>query len=279
VREEPTAEEHGVSKRDFSIARKGYDPAEVDRHLAESEEAFGDLEEYAARLKRELAEAKLEIARLKAAEQEAVDKAMRVVFEAKERILKQARLRANEIQDQARVAIDPDVANETIELPKSSPGIVEDALSQADIALSLPVEAAAPPTQATTDPEAALRQLREEADTIRSQLQDGMASAFDEMNRMQREAETRAAALLDEARAAAAKVLPVAGETIEVSLSSEADDAGPPHRNSRYSRNSARLPRIGDDAGESVLASMNVLRNKLREAEAEADTLQQPSVS
>lgn len=271
-------EDQGVSKREFSVARKGYDPAEVDRHLAESEEAFGDLEEYAARLKRELAEAKLEIARLESAEQEAVDRAMRAVFEAKERILKQARLRASEIQNQARVAADSDAGEETIEVPKSSPENVEAALHQADIALSLPVDSAASHTPAPEDSESALRQLRAEADTIRSQLQDGMASAFDQMDRMQREAEARAAALLAEARAAAARTHPVGEETIEVSLASDADDAELLHRNSRYSRNSARLPRIGENSGESVLASMNALRQKLREAEAQADTLQQPSV-
>ena len=47
VTEEAIAVEEGASQKEFSIVRKGYDPAEVQEHLAEYDVALRELEEYA----------------------------------------------------------------------------------------------------------------------------------------------------------------------------------------------------------------------------------------
>lgn len=272
---EPLTAEEGVSKKEFSIARKGYDPAEVDAHLTECDAAFRELEEYAVRLKHELGEAKAEIVRLRAAEQEAVDQAMRAVFDAKERILKQARLKASEIEKRAsgEPAVAVPQADGGSPAPQASPLI--------DTSSSEP----STPTSSASTPDEVLQSMVREADTIRTQLKRGLSTAFDQMDRMQRDAEQRAKALLDEARLAADQLrsggdegrphAPSGGKaTFEVLLDTTAEKENG-DRPSRYSKNSARLPRIGESEGESVLASMNELRNRFRETE-QTDEVEEP---
>lgn len=306
VSDQASVTEEGVSKKEFSIARKGYDPAEVDEHLAEIDVAFREFEEYAARLKQELAEAKAAIARLEAAEQDSVDKAMLAVFDAKERIMERARQKAKEIENEARIAAGmTPVADEpvagydddldelvgildraTLQLEDSEP--IDSMQPARPVGAPQPAEPAAANVGDGPDPAAVLSQMLAEADTIRSQLENGLTSAFDEIERMQRNAEQRAAALLDEARREAAELRSAGKEAdqthddakIEVMLPADGPDDGQSgERPSRYSRNSAKLPRIGEDSGESVLASMNQLRNKLREAEMVAQQVQEPSAS
>jgi cell division septum initiation protein DivIVA len=311
VPEESTAVVEGASKKEFSIARKGYDPAEVDEYLAEYDAAFRDLEDYAARLKQELAEVRLQVGRLEAAEKESVDRAMLVVFDAKERIIERAKERAQEIVNEACAAagiapvtdgsavadlIDDDldelagVASPVAQPLGSADTDKPSAIPVAAVATSDPEPTA---TKSSDSPEAAavLQQMLKEASTIRSQLEEGLTSAFSEIERMQRHAELRANAFLDDARAEAEEIRqagekrterdPGHGEAkIEVTLASEEQpDASQGERASRYSRNSAKLPRIGESAGESVLASMNQLRNKLREVEEVAQQVQEPSAS
>ena len=279
------------------MVRKGYDPVGVDAHLAEIDVAFRELEDYAARLKHELAEAKNEIKRLEAAEQESVDKAMLAVFDAKERVLERARQKARDIENEARIAAglaplleDESTDYDDAELDELAGVVKADTQQPAPIVVEQPVPVAAPaqpsvPGAGTAasgpDPTEVLRQMLHEADAIRSQLESGLSSAFDEIERMQRTAEQRAAAMLDEARREASALRTAgkdggdAASMINVTLAGE----GKEEKRSRYSKNSAKLPRIGEDAGESVLASMNQLRNKLREAEAVAQRVQEPSAS
>ncbi|MDJ0496544.1 MAG: DivIVA domain-containing protein [Acidimicrobiia bacterium] len=293
--EDTSAAAEGVPEKEFAITRKGYNPEEVDAHLAEIDVSFRELEEYAARLKQELADARNEIRRLEAAEQESVDKAMLAVFDAKERVLDRARQKAREIENEARIAAGMAPLDEE-EVPAHGDeefdelvGIVKrDTQRVAPIVVEQPAPAAAtpppepvPPAAAGPDPTEVLRQMLQEADAIRSQLENGLSSAFSEIERMQQNAEERAAAMLDEARREAAGLRSAgkdgseAESKIEVTLAAE----GNGEQRSRYSKNSAKLPRIGDNAGESVLASMNQLRNKLREAEAVAQQVQEPSAS
>lgn len=294
--EDTSAATEGVPEKEFTITRKGYDPEEVDAHLAEIDVSFRELEEYAARLKQELAESKKQIRRLEAAEQDAVDKAMLAVFDAKERVIGRAREKAREIENEARIAAGmpplgedetaDQVDDELDELvgiakpdsPQVAPIVVDQTAPAADAA---PPPQPVAPAATGPDPSEVLRQMLQEADTIRSQLETGLSSAFDEIERMQQNAEERAAAMLDEARREAAELRSAgkedgeAASKIEVTLAAE----GNGEQRSRYSKNSAKLPRIGDNAGESVLASMNQLRNKLREAEAVAQQVQEPSAS
>ena len=275
VPEDTSAATEGVPEKEFSITRKGYDPEEVDTHLAEIDVSFRELEEYAARLKQELAEARNQIRRLEAAEKDAVDKAMLAVFDAKERVIGRAREKAaNRVDDE----LDELVGIAKAGSPQIAPIVVE---QQTTAAAPAPPPEPKPAVAAGPDPTEVLRQMLQEADTIRSQLESGLSSAFDEIERMQQNAEERAAAMLDEARREAAELRSAgkddseAASKIEVTLAAE----GNGEQRSRYSKNSAKLPRIGDNAGESVLASMNQLRNKLREAEAVAQQVQEPSAS
>ena len=316
--DESTAVEEGALKKEFSIVRKGYDPAEVEEYLAEYDVALRELEEYAARLKHELAEARNEIGRLQQAEQESIDKAMLAVFDAKERIMRRAYEKAQEIEEEARIAAglppseDAGATNEEDSdlvvgvgsegvLFTSEPAVAaatvtpdEAAAIKAELAAALEEDPAttsvAPKSVAETPPETAseadadriLRQMLSEADTIKAQLEAGMSAAFEEMQRMQQDAEVRAAELLEEARREAIRLRSagadskLVGTTLEVTLPSSSDDD---EKRSRYSKTSAKLPRLGTEDGESVLASMNQLRNKLREAEAEQRRAEESTAS
>ncbi|MDJ0923649.1 MAG: hypothetical protein QNJ77_03725 [Acidimicrobiia bacterium] len=274
--------------KEFSIVRKGYAPDEVEERLAEYDVALRELEEYSARLKQELADARAEVRRLEEVEQEAVDRAMLAVFDSKKRILERARRKALKIENEARVAagmepldedeVDRDEADDDLLI-----GVVTSpapAITGASFEDPAPAPAPRDETDGPADdaePTDVLRQMLAEADAIRNQLEHGLTSAFEEIERMQRDAEARATALLDDARTEAAR-LEAAGDAagrgdggIHVTLSAEElDDQKERELRSRYSRNSAKLPRIGEPAGASVLASMNQLRNKLREAEKAA---------
>jgi DivIVA domain-containing protein len=293
VTDEPIAVADGVPQKEFSISRKGYNPAEVGEYLAEVDVAFRELEEYAARLKHELAEARAEISRLEASEQAAIDSAMLAVFDAKERVMERARLKAQEIVDEARAAtgIEPDDGGSsasTVARDVERDGLIE--VTGRDVEDLETATPSAPKTDEATSavpafsdglgPDEILRQMLREADTIRSQIEAGMATAFDQIDRMQRDAEDRATALLDEARSEASRLRSASkGGEAETATGDRSADEPESGRPSRYSRNSAKLPRIGNDAGVSVLASMNQLRIKLREAEDVARQVQDPPAS
>ncbi len=265
---EPGATENESAAKEFSIIRKGYDPVEVDTYLAEYDIALGELEDFASRLKRELHDAKLEIVRLKAAEHESVEKAMAAVFDAKERIIDRAMAKAEEIEGQARVnaGLPTEPSLEPVASPPATP--------------VQPVAAAATPDPIDPVPEVhpddVLRKMLEEAETIRGRLDDGLAAAFGHMEQLQHDAEIRAADMLSEARreaallrAAAAESLVPDSETI-IRVDLPDTDEPPPERKSRYSRNSAGLPRIGAEGESSVLESMNDLRDKFKKTEEAA---------
>ncbi len=270
--EERRARAQTGAENEFVIIRKGYDPAEVDKCLAEYDDAFRDLEEYAARLKHELSEARLEIARLQAAEKESIDKAMLAVFAAKDRIIQEAHERARMIEEKARSAAGGPVA---VPSPPEPPETFD---------VPTPVASAEPPLDGLlaeltevagdkpdeVDPNAVLQKMLQEAEEIRNRLDSGLAAAFDQMEQMQRDAEDRAESMLAAARLEASRLRTAAdsddGPIIEVTLP---DDLPP--RPSRYSRNSAQLPRIGSDDGASVLATMNSLRARMREEDEDPE--------
>jgi len=268
-------DEYGGSSPDavpkgFSITRKGYDPGEVDQALAEYEQAFRELEEYAARLTQELGEARLEVDRLRASEAQAVEKAMMAVFEAKDRIIKDAKERARLIEEEARL---------NAGLPPQEVPPVDPVASVIDVGAELVAElrAVEAETSGPSEPNEVLAQMLREADEIRNRLDDGLAAAFGEMERMQKDAEERARELLASARVEAARIRgnddPSRPE-IEVTISE-----GEPERPSRYSRQSAKLPRIaGDDEG-SVLAAMANLRARFREGDGDQSAAPTPDTT
>jgi hypothetical protein len=248
--------------RKFTTVRKGYDPAEVDKRIAEYEEALEDLEEYAAKLKRELNQAQREIDRLVAAEKDSIDRAMLAVFDAKERIVARAMDRAREIEEAARLAAGLAPTDES-----ESFKVVSDEQPVPTVAPSL--------DDGAVDPNTVMEKMLAEAEAIRNRLDSGLAAAFDQMEHMQRDAESRAAELIADARREAAQLRtasatrgPEVETAIAVNLSGEKPTE--PDRPSRYSRNTARLPRLGAEAGPSIMATMNGLRTKMREREEAA---------
>ena len=261
--EEHRAPEGSGGKKEFSIVRKGYDPAEVEQFLAEYDQAFRDLEEHAARLKHELTEARRQISRLETAEQESIDNAMLAVFDAKDRIIQGAMEKARQIEEQARSTAGLPPPEPEPPQPEAQDPIGRELLAE----LSEVVDEG--DGGGSIEPNDVLEKMLEEAETIRARLDSGLAAAFDQMEQMQRDAETRAEDLLAAARLEAAR-LRAAGKTqtepsIEVTLTEEGE------RPSRYSRNSAGLPRIGVEDGSSVLAKMNSLRARLREEDNDSE--------
>lgn len=238
---------------EFTLVRKGYEPAEVDKRLAEYEGAVQELEEYTKRLQHELKAARREIARLAATEQESIERGMAAVLNAKERIMEQAMARARQIEDEARSAVGQSPSSEEAGPPAEDPAA---ALEKLIVGMDAP------------DPNAVLEKMLEEAEAIRNRLDDGLAAAFDEMEQMRRDAELRAADLIAEARHEAAQLRAAAAtQGPEVETAIAVNLTGAEERPSRYSRNSASLPRIGEDSGASILATMNDLRTKMREDE------------
>jgi hypothetical protein len=227
-------------------------------------------------LKRELHEARLEIARLHAAEQDSIDSAMLAVFDAKDRIIQGAMERARQIEEQAHaragIVADPgpivhqeSATTDATATPEPTGDPVAD-----EPPADLPDTVGEPPS-VIVQPTDILHKMLKEAESIRNRLDDGLASAFEQMDQMQRDAELRAAALLADARRDAARLRAAgsagADAAIEVSLT---DRDLPVERPSRYSRNSAGLPHIGED-GASLLSKMNTLRTKMREEDDAAD--------
>jgi len=282
VTEEHRASDDEGATKEFSIIRKGYDPAEVDRYLAEVEEAFLDLEEYASRLKHELNESRLTIQRLEAAEQESIDNAMLAVFAAKDRIIQGAMEKARQIEEQARssaglhlpehpIAAEQRQPAVVAQEPEPKPSVAVEPMVDTELLAELTDVVGDMPV--SVDPNAILQRMLEEAEAIRNKLDSGLAAAFDQMERMQLEAESRAEDMLAAARLEAAR-LRAAGKPADTSIKVTLTDDG--ERPSRYSRNSASLPRIGSDDGDSVLAKMNSLRARLHD-EDEGSEASSPS--
>ena len=277
-------EEHRVpdeadATTEFSIVRKGFDPAEVQKHLAEYDDKFRDLEEYTSRLKRELKDARRQISVLKTAEQESIDNAMVAVFAAKDRIIEAATQRAREIEQQARSraglppldAVSPDEGGASHESVEPQDGAERvDAAGGSELLDQLSAVVADVSAE-TVDPDSVLQKMLEEAEMIRDRLDTGLAAAFSQMEEMQRAAEERAEDLLVSARLEAERIRSASasapGIDIEVSLTED-----PTGRPSRYSRNSAGLPRIGDNGDDSVLAKMSSLRTSSADSDTDADS-------
>lgn len=256
-----------VVQKGFSIVRKGYDPGEVDQVLAEYEHAFRDLEEYASRLKQELNEARIEMARLQEAEEAAIDNAMLAVFDAKDRIIKEAVEKARLIEEEAREAAGLAPAAAPVETrAEDQVPVIEDIGAGLLDELK---EVVADDADGAIEPNDVLAQMLLEADQIRDRLDAGLSAAFDQMEQMQQDAEARARELLASARLEAAKLREDDGgqnPPIAVTI----DDSGS-DRPSRYSKQSAGLPRIGADDGGSVLAAMANLRARIRDGGEEQD--------
>jgi DivIVA domain-containing protein len=88
----------GVDDHEFPVVRKGYDIGQVRAYLSEVEASFREWERWAGEAK-----ARFEIAEDKARDTaDEVDEAMIAVFAAKDRIVEQGRLRAEQIEAEAR---------------------------------------------------------------------------------------------------------------------------------------------------------------------------------
>ncbi len=121
----------GVDDRVFPVVRKGYDIGQVKAYLSEVEASFREWERWA-----EEAKARFKIAEEKARDTDEVDEAMLAVFAAKDRIVEQGRLRAEQIEAEARerARVDyEDAAGAIIrEAEEQARRIVQEAREEAD---------------------------------------------------------------------------------------------------------------------------------------------------
>lgn len=225
-----------LDEREFSLARNGYDREQVKAYLAEIEANLRELEDWAVRTK-----ARLALAEEKNDAVAGADEAMVAVFEAKERVLAKARLQGEKLQAEAR-----DMARADAEVTGAE--IIAEAREEA---LRIVRTAMATTIPATEDE--LLESARGQADRLIQQ-------AREEAARVTHEARNEAAGEQDPL-APSREAMPEDGEGHEYELSVVIDDRDLEERPSRYERNSAGLPSIGDDAS-NVVKLMERLRKK-----------------
>ena len=218
----------GVDDRVFPVVRKGYDQEHVRAYLSEIEASFQDWERWA-----QGAKARLKIAEEKARSPDEVDEAMIAVFAAKDRIVEQGRLRAEQIEAEAR-------ERARVDYEDAAGAIIREAEEQARRIIEGGVV-----TSERVQYESILEEAQAEADRI-------VGAARDEAER-----------LIAQAQANATMSEEPAGDALVVDLThsgglDEADD-DVSLRLTRYQRRSAALPSIGEDASD-VLRSLERLR-------------------
>lgn len=138
-----------VDEREFTIVRKGYDPGEVKDYLVEIEATLSRFEDWALRTNAKLANAEEKNQAI-----DDVDRAMVAVFEARDRVLEQARLYAQEIETET-------AARARAEAEVTATEIVADAREDARRISETALAATTPPTA-----ESVLAAARTEADRL-----------------------------------------------------------------------------------------------------------------
>jgi DivIVA protein len=93
-----TGPSKAVDDHEFAVVRDGYDPEAVRRYLAQVDAYVSELEEWTQRLSTRLA-----VAEERMSEQAELDAATVAIFEARERVLEEARARAERIEAEAAV--------------------------------------------------------------------------------------------------------------------------------------------------------------------------------
>ena len=93
-----------LGKRDFALARKGYDKDEVHTYLMKVDAKIRDLTLRVQDSKIRLEQSEYEIAKAKTEQDQSVDTAIAAVLDAKDRILERARQQAEQIEQDAREA-------------------------------------------------------------------------------------------------------------------------------------------------------------------------------
>lgn len=217
-----------VDDREFLVVRRGYDRDQVKAYLGQVEVSFRQLERWA-----EDAKARLRLAEEKGRRLYDVDEAMIAVFAAKDRVLERSRLQAERIEaearEQARVDYEDAAAEIIREAEEEARRIIEGALTSVRVQYESILE------EARAEADRTVVDARAEADRIVSQAHAGVTSSED-----------------------------APGDSLVVDLTydegaDQADDDDSPRR-TRYERNSAKLPSIGEDASD-ILRSLERLRD------------------
>jgi len=149
-----------VDEREFTIVRKGYDRGEVKDYLVEIEANLRRFEEWALRTNAKLANAEEKNQAI-----DDVDRAMLAVFEARDRVLEQARLDAQEIETET-------AERARAEAEVTAAEIVADAREDARRISETALAATTPPTAesvlvaARTEADRMLHDARAEADRL-----------------------------------------------------------------------------------------------------------------
>jgi DivIVA domain-containing protein len=218
-----------VDDREFHVVRKGYDKDQVKAYLGDVEVSFRQLERWA-----EDAKARLRLAEEKGRRLYDVDEAMIAVFAAKDRVLERSRLRVERIEAEAREQAGADYED-------AAAAVIEEAKEEA-------------------------RRLIEGALTsVRVQYESILSEARAEADRMIEEARAEAERLRSQAIVTGSE--DAVGDSLIVDLTHDGAQTKPKGdgalRRSRYERNSAMLPSMGEDASD-VLGSLKSLREASR---------------
>jgi DivIVA protein len=208
-----------LDERTFEVVRRGYDPEAVKTYLADVEQYVAELEAWIQRLT-----ARVSIAEERAGEKAELEAAMIAIFEARERMLDDARTRAGQIEaeaaERARHSSEQAVAEILAGARVQAHRIIQTALDGVEHARNRPA-----------DPWTVEHAWHEDAGEPEPTLPDVF----------------RLSTVMDPG--------------VEEPLQPERIDPEPDDRQSRYERTSAKLPSIGEDASK-VYGSMNRLRGE-----------------
>lgn len=212
-----TGPRKAVDDREFAVVRDGYDPEAVKGYLANVDAYVGELESWVQRLNTRLA-----VAEERLSQQAELDAATVAIFETRERVLEEARVRAERIEAEAAVRAkqsqEEAVARILDEARAQAQRIIETALDGVDHARKRAAEP--PPSEQPTDDLPAVSDM----------------------------------AVVDFFRLSGEP-----GEDSYQPLQPDRADSAAAGKPSRYERTSAKLPTIGDDASK-VYGTLHRLR-------------------
>lgn len=286
----------------FAVVRRGYDMEQVDSYLtkrdSEYQSRLDDATALIARLEGELTNLKRK--------EEAVTLTLVAATKTKDEMLESAQRQLDDATSSAKEQADKILADAQYEAFR----LVNDAKENADSAVAeAKAEAEATLTNARRESVAILNQIKDESETFRVAHEQDLANArarFEEENAeltqritklrtvagdLEKRLQALARGALDDLmgmKGMLTDAMPAPSRTTATppaaapDVADKADDEeigpdGTPLRKSFYSRRSAKLPRIGSDAGKSALATASAMRTSVREQQNDPEVSQTPS--
>jgi cell division septum initiation protein DivIVA len=286
----------------FAIVRRGYDMEQVDSYMAardaEYQSRLDDATTLIARLEGELVNLRRK--------EEAVTLTLVAATKTKDQMLESAQRQLDDATGAAKEQADKILADARYEAFR----MVNDAKENADSAVAeATAEAAATLGNARKESVAILNQIKEESENFRTAHEQDLANArarFEEENAeltqritklrtvagdLEKRLQAMARGALDDLmgmKGMLTEALPApprttatppadAPKVADTVYDEEVGPDGTPLRKSFYSRRSAKLPRIGSDAGKSALATASAMRTSVREQQNDPEVNRKPS--